>query len=224
LQKEEYIQHQRELNGVKDQGDVRTWENPAYKTGYEKSSEKASSSNHRSDKVTTGYSQGYPQGHSYSGEQKREKSIVKETPDTAEKKTPTEKQGKEFKPYNLKDYKDIMDLNKIQYKGLGPNINTDQYKMERLKNERRAEFAQQVKIMNAMKLSDPSNKKQPGKEQPKAVSKREKALMFAKNVPKPRPRTEYDEEEDFDFSAKNDLDQYEKQYNDLKSKMEKMKL
>lgn len=204
---------------------MRTWENPAYKTGYEKSSEKSLSSNQGMEKATTGYSQGYSQGYSYSGGQKREKSTIKETPENLDKNTPSEKQGKEFKPYSLKDYKDIMDLNKIQYKGLGPNINTEQYKMERLKNERRAEFAQQVKIMNAIKLSDPSNKKSTAKEQPKQISKREKAILFAKNVPKPKAKMEYEEEEeDFDFSAKNELDKYEKNYNEIKSKMDKMKL
>lgn len=67
--------------------------------------------------------------------------------------------------------------------GLGANIGTEEWEKKNSKLQAMKQFSSKVKISN--KASNPGPPKIK-KEQVKEKSKREKALEFAKNVPKPK--------------------------------------
>ena len=67
--------------------------------------------------------------------------------------------------------------------GLGPNIGSDEWERAQRKKEAALKYAEEIRL-NASANPPPVKKK----EKPKEKTAREKALEFAKNVPKPPVR------------------------------------
>ena len=97
----------------------------------------------------------------------------------------TDSKKNAYKPYTLKEYKDRQgDPKMYRMGGLGANIGTEEWQQRNSKLQAMKNFASKVKIENRARSQNPPKRK---KEQPKELSKREKALQFARNVPKPKP-------------------------------------
>ncbi|CDW77089.1 UNKNOWN [Stylonychia lemnae] len=96
-----------------------------------------------------------------------------------------------YKPYSVKDYKQMQQTSQsMKLGGLGANIGSQEWENAKKKQEQAQEFAKQVKLQNQQKpqTSQSSKKKE---EKPKEKTSREKALEFAKNnVPKPKVKSE----------------------------------
>ena len=65
--------------------------------------------------------------------------------------------------------------------GLGANIGSDKWELAQRKKEAAAKYAEEIRLAT---LANPMPTKK--KEKPKEKTAREKALEFAKNVPKPQ--------------------------------------
>ena len=95
-----------------------------------------------------------------------------------------EQQKKNYKPYSLKEYKERhLDPSAYRMGGLGANIGTEEWEKQNNKVQAMKEFASKVKIENRARSMNPPKQR---KEIEKEKSKREKAIEFAKNVPKPK--------------------------------------
>lgn len=141
-----------------------------------------------------------------------------------------------YKPYSLREYKDTKKP-PTKLGGLGPNINTEEWQKTKEKKDRMAEFSQNVKMFNAQRTFSTESSIKPRKEKEKEASKREVALQFAKNIPKPRPKREYSQDEESpelvphkSHSDKpvtyghNDLDELEQRHMQYLAQLERMKL
>eukprot|EP00195_Chlamydomonas_chlamydogama_P013528 CAMPEP_0202890600 /NCGR_PEP_ID=MMETSP1392-20130828/946_1 /ASSEMBLY_ACC=CAM_ASM_000868 /TAXON_ID=225041 /ORGANISM="Chlamydomonas chlamydogama, Strain SAG 11-48b" /LENGTH=647 /DNA_ID=CAMNT_0049574201 /DNA_START=144 /DNA_END=2087 /DNA_ORIENTATION=+ len=97
----------------------------------------------------------------------------------------------DYQPYDIKDFEDKEYNIKKAGKGywelgrLGPDLETEELQAKREKQERIKQLAAQVREDNAKKQVQAAAK--PAAPKPKEPSAREKALMFAKNIPKPEP-------------------------------------
>lgn len=90
----------------------------------------------------------------------------------------------QYKPYSLKEYKERhIDPKGYQLGGLGANIGTEEWQQRNSKLQAMKSFASKVKVENRARSMNPPKRR---KEEPKEKSKREKAIEFAKNVPKPK--------------------------------------
>ena len=95
-----------------------------------------------------------------------------------------DQQKKNYKPYSLKEYKEKhLDPSAYRMGGLGANIGSHEWEKRNSKAQVMKEFASKVKIENRARSMNPPKQR---KEEEKEKSKREKALEFAKNVPKPK--------------------------------------
>jgi len=149
-----------------------------------------------------------------------------------------------YKPYNLQDYKDVKVKASVKLGGLGANTNTDEWYSQKEKREKMLEFSQNVKMFNMQRLPVTETGFKPRKEKEKEKSRREVALEFAKNVPKPKLQQRRDspsfrgEDEqpsqylkakrsDSDmpthYAALEDLDTYEQRHNFYAAQLNKIK-
>eukprot|EP00602_Paraphysomonas_sp_CaronLab_P008651 CAMPEP_0185036958 /NCGR_PEP_ID=MMETSP1103-20130426/30731_1 /TAXON_ID=36769 /ORGANISM="Paraphysomonas bandaiensis, Strain Caron Lab Isolate" /LENGTH=349 /DNA_ID=CAMNT_0027574733 /DNA_START=203 /DNA_END=1252 /DNA_ORIENTATION=+ len=89
-----------------------------------------------------------------------------------------------YKPYTLQDYKKIKPQNYVELGKLKPDLNTEELVAKRANAERIKEFSKNLHHYNkqAMPRRDQSAEDKKKKE----VSRREKALQFAQNIPKPK--------------------------------------
>ena len=94
-----------------------------------------------------------------------------------------------YKPYTYKDYAEIQKTaNSTLQRGLGPNINTEDWLIKKEKIDKMNNFSQYVKLFNSKKISDEPrlvDRDFDEKINSNLKSKREKAMDFAKNIPKP---------------------------------------
>jgi hypothetical protein len=96
--------------------------------------------------------------------------------------------GKEsFKPYSLKEYKDLEHRVQSNRGGLGANVNTGEWQKKKEKLDKMTNFSQNVKLYNSQK-NTMDNLKKTHQEEPKEKSKRDIAHSFAKNIPRPKPK------------------------------------
>lgn len=95
-----------------------------------------------------------------------------------------DKRTTNYKPYSLSEYKDMQSThNSYKFGGLGANIGSEDWERAKRKREMQRQFAQSVKEQNMTKMI-----RRERQEQPKEISSREKAKMFAKNIPRPKPK------------------------------------
>ena len=89
-----------------------------------------------------------------------------------------------YVPYTLKDYKVVQSEKYYELGGLGSaNIGSDDWRKKQEALLRRKNYSRLVELTNTKRLSVPAERKQL---LPKPPSSREKAIEFAKNIPKPR--------------------------------------
>ena len=94
-----------------------------------------------------------------------------------------EKFIEEYKPYTLKDYQIIKTDKYFELGGLGPsNLGTEDWKQKKEMMDKRISYAKHVKLANA---NLPASSCRKPKELEKEVSKNERAIQFAKMIPKP---------------------------------------
>ena len=74
--------------------------------------------------------------------------------------------------------------------GLGANIGSDDWEKAKKKKELISEYAKNIKLQNTQK---PPSRKRENDDKVKEKTSREKALEFAKNVPKPKKRLDKEE-------------------------------
>ncbi|CAD8201320.1 unnamed protein product [Paramecium pentaurelia] len=86
-----------------------------------------------------------------------------------------------YKPYTIKDYEIMKKTANAKLGGLGPNISGEEWAKEKEKQLKRQEFAEQVRQFNSTNIITIKNKeiKQP------EINARQKAIEFARNIPKP---------------------------------------
>jgi hypothetical protein len=91
---------------------------------------------------------------------------------------------KKFTPYSLDDYKSLSKTHNVKLGGLGANYD-ENWGEKMKKNEKTKEFSKMIRGINSEKISKQVVKP---KEVPKEVTTRDKALDYAKNVPKPKSK------------------------------------
>lgn len=137
--------------------------------------------------------------------------------------------GLKYTPYTLKEYNELQkSASSTAQKGLGPNINTEDWLFRKEKLEKMINFSQNVKLFNSKKISETQKnafdfeRQQDEKLQNK--SKRQKAIEFAKNIPKPvfqvkriSGNNESKEQKEF----RNELELLEQQHLKLLNEIEK---
>ncbi|TNV83972.1 hypothetical protein FGO68_gene1885 [Halteria grandinella] len=102
--------------------------------------------------------------------------------------------GQHYKQHTLQDYKNLQQaVQSMRMGGLGANIGSEEWEKARKKQEFYAEFGKQIRLQNMQK---PLQKKTNVE---KEVSRRERALEFARQVPKPKIKQQC---EQFEETAK----------------------
>jgi hypothetical protein len=94
------------------------------------------------------------------------------------------KRSEGYKPYTLEEYNSKVRNQNYKYGGLGANTHTDDWKEKKGNALKVNAFSEVIKEANAHKISSAPQSKRP--EPAKKPSTREKALEFAKNIPKPK--------------------------------------
>lgn len=106
----------------------------------------------------------------------------------------------QYKPRNLKQWKEENTQEYVELGKLKPDLNTDELVEKRANRDRVKEFSQQLHSVNQRVCSTKS--KRPPKQVVKPKSTRDKAQEYAKRVPKPRvrrPEPVYENNEDDDL-------------------------
>lgn len=141
---------------------------------------------------------------------------------------------RKYTPYSINDYKSLSRTHKAKLGGLGANMN-DEWEEKAKKNEKTKEFSNMIRGLNSEKISKQVVR-------PKIMERtptvRDKAMAFAKNVPKPRPKkrdpSDPDkvntkvqiEEQKLDqeiYRMEDDLDALERQHQFYQEKISKLK-
>ena len=99
----------------------------------------------------------------------------------------------EYKPYTLQQYKIIKPKEYVEICNLKPDLNTDELRAKRANLERIKEFSKNLKSFNE-KMIESQSRKPPTFSEASAIeiskkkedSSRERALQFAKNIPRPK--------------------------------------
>jgi hypothetical protein len=126
-----------------------------------------------------------------------------------------------FEPYTLKDYQNIRSDKYYELGGLGAgNIGTEDWKQRKDALDKRNSYSKQVKKANAN--LPPSNYRR-SKEPEKEPSKREKALQFAKMIPKPTHKSKSINEEIKSPAVSSVLEELEKQHLAYKASVDAIK-
>lgn len=94
------------------------------------------------------------------------------------------KRSEGYKPYTLQEYNSKVKNQSYKYGGLGANTHTEDWKEKKGKAMKVNAFSEVIKEANANKISTAPPSKRP--EPLKKPSTREKAMEFAKNIPKPK--------------------------------------
>lgn len=136
--------------------------------------------------------------------------------------------GLKYKPYTIKEYNELQKTaSSVSQKGLGPNINTEDWLKRKEKLDKMINFSQNVKLFNSKKITDNHVFEQPIVEKNFIKSKREKALDFAKNIPKPlvsvkrKPENNEIKGETKELKFNNELEILEQQHLKLLNEIEK---
>ena len=79
-----------------------------------------------------------------------------------------------------------MAVKSLKLGGLGANIGSEEWEKARKKQEFFLEYGKQIRMQNLNKQMMHSKKRDDSIHNPKEPSKREKALEFAANIPKPK--------------------------------------
>lgn len=87
-----------------------------------------------------------------------------------------------YKPYNIKEYQAMNNQTKQQkLGGLGANIGSDRWEEAQRKKEAAAAYAEQIRHTTTVKTK-------PRQEKPRELTAREKAIIYANSVPKPKAK------------------------------------
>eukprot|EP00357_Protocruzia_adherens_P027103 CAMPEP_0114981958 /NCGR_PEP_ID=MMETSP0216-20121206/5830_1 /TAXON_ID=223996 /ORGANISM="Protocruzia adherens, Strain Boccale" /LENGTH=671 /DNA_ID=CAMNT_0002343681 /DNA_START=43 /DNA_END=2058 /DNA_ORIENTATION=- len=99
---------------------------------------------------------------------------------------------KKYKPYTLRDFRELQASKNIKLGGLGPNTNTEEWKRQRDKRNKMEEFSKNIRVVNRNTHLErqptlTSEERSPvGGWPTNGKSSRDKALDYAKNIPLPR--------------------------------------
>jgi hypothetical protein len=100
----------------------------------------------------------------------------------------------EYKPYTLEQYRQIRPKQYMEISNMKPDLNSEELQAKRANKERVKEFSSKLKsfnkdvLDNQRKLPQSSEMSDIEVSKKKMESRREKALQFAKNIPKPKVR------------------------------------
>jgi len=146
-----------------------------------------------------------------------------------------------YKPYSLKDYKDIKSRAAVQLGGLGPNTNTSEWQKEKEKRNKMAEFSQNVKLFNSRRFIGGTETSFNKQREEKEKSRRDVALEFARNIPKPVRVKRFNDDEEIEelvgyknqnsspegriykAAAFDELAAFERQHNQYRMQIESLK-
>jgi len=93
---------------------------------------------------------------------------------------------KKWTPFDIKDYKDLSKTHNYTVGGLGANMN-EEWMLKKKKADKAKEYSDVIKDMNSDKIANQPYKKPIAS---KTTSNRDKAMEFAKHVPKPSKRSD----------------------------------
>ena len=96
-------------------------------------------------------------------------------------------QGKKFTPYTVNEYKTLSRTHNTKLGGLGANFDSEWEKKQK-KTEKAKEFSKVIRGLNQDKISRQVVKPKAPPEAQKQPTLKEKAIEFAKSVPKPKPK------------------------------------
>lgn len=131
----------------------------------------------------------------------------------------------DFVPYSIKDYNNIKPEGYYELGGLGPaSVGTDDWMKRKEMQERRKDYAKQIMANNSNRLP-PSNKRRPERQTEDKLSARQRAIEFAKNIPKPQLKVAMKDTLQIDKSteAETDLERMQKEHEKLKTSVMQIK-
>jgi hypothetical protein len=131
----------------------------------------------------------------------------------------------DFVPYSIKDYNNIKPEGYYELGGLGPSsVGTDDWVKRKEMQERRKEYAKQIVANNSNRLP-PSNKRRPERQVEEKLSARQRAIEFAKNIPKPTLKVAVKEslETENKIEPESELDKMQKEHEKLKASVMQIK-
>eukprot|EP00295_Goniomonas_pacifica_P044022 CAMPEP_0175912832 /NCGR_PEP_ID=MMETSP0108-20121206/8942_1 /TAXON_ID=195067 ORGANISM="Goniomonas pacifica, Strain CCMP1869" /NCGR_SAMPLE_ID=MMETSP0108 /ASSEMBLY_ACC=CAM_ASM_000204 /LENGTH=306 /DNA_ID=CAMNT_0017235181 /DNA_START=38 /DNA_END=958 /DNA_ORIENTATION=+ len=99
----------------------------------------------------------------------------------AQKKT---RELSDFRPYSYADYERIQPKEYVELGGLGPDLNNEELLVKKEKRDRAKAYAEEIR----QNMPAPTRPRPVVRDEPKPVSARDKALEFARNIPKPSLR------------------------------------
>jgi len=146
----------------------------------------------------------------------------------------------EYKPYSLKDYKEIKPQKYVKLGGLGADVGGDVWKKRKEKLERMTEYAKGAKSYNSKILrttkrtSAPPGSKIISAEMEEAIQRKLKAKEYARQIPKPKlipkspdvnliPMMNEDIAEIAKTEPLTELEKLEMQHNEYLAQIERMK-
>ncbi|KAJ1480881.1 hypothetical protein T484DRAFT_2771405 [Baffinella frigidus] len=107
----------------------------------------------------------------------------------------------EYTPYSQRDYNAQYGAEYVELGKLGPDLDPDDLAEKRQRQERIKAYAEAVRHENKQLVAAAPEPRVKAK----APSKRDRAMEFAKRVPKPRPKKEAEEDEDEDEEEEEEL-------------------
>jgi hypothetical protein len=137
-----------------------------------------------------------------------------------------------FKPYTLRDYKEIKPQKYFSLGGLGANVGGDEWRKQRLKLDRMTEYSKvrhkmaEKVLARGAKVAFPLKAMLP--DQQEALKKKQRMAEYSKQVPRPkRVGVSYSQElrvEDVErIEPLSELEKLEQQHNDHLEQVERLK-
>ncbi|KAM3137552.1 hypothetical protein pb186bvf_010342 [Paramecium bursaria] len=102
------------------------------------------------------------------------------------------KQRTRYRPYTYQDYEMMKKTAQTRLGGLGPNTGGEDWYKDKEKQAKRQQFAEYVKIFNSTNVTTNNKIQAKPMEQ---INARQKAMEFAKNIPRPPVRTQQQQQQ-----------------------------
>jgi hypothetical protein len=139
----------------------------------------------------------YDNGNNDSNNQSPSKQISPHNKGSNKSESPNKaRRHVEYKPYTLSDYKSIA-AQPVKLGSLGPSIDPETEAKRKEKAAAMKALAAKIREENTKKLASQANNNNDSSAEQKQreLTKREKAIEFAKNVPKPKQRKKWDKQQ-----------------------------
>lgn len=122
----------------------------------------------------------------------RNEEIAAKEPDKAFYFSRAPRRVQEFKPYTLGQYKATQPTEYVEISNLPPDLSSEALQAKRANSQRVRQFSDQLRVANrelfAKERVAQRQRRLSAREKDRKLTGRERALAFAKGIPKPKPR------------------------------------